>query len=280
MGLIDSILNIACLLLWLNWRSTHAVAREKAPPVSLAATLKKTSPRRASRWISLGVLLVVLAGRAAFYWNVGMGLSWTPSLRLGVVSVPFRSDDFSRMLLFSMLSFGVVLFVAYAWLLLISVINRRVSVDEPMQRLVRVQLGWLDCWPAALKLLTPLVVATLSWGLGSPLLVKLGLAPAPISTIHRWEQAVLLGVSSLLSWRFLLIGVCVLYVLNSYVYFGQSSFWSYVNTTGANLLAPLRRLPVRLGKVDFAPLLAIALVLVAVRWAAQWLPRAFQALPF
>jgi uncharacterized protein YggT (Ycf19 family) len=279
MGLIDSILNVVCLLLWLNWRSIPRATPEKAPAVSLAATLKKAGPGRAFRWASLAFLAALLAGRGVFYWNVGAALNWTPSLRLGVVSLPFRSDQFGRIMLFSVLSFILVLAIAYAWILLISAINRRVPPDEPIQRLIRMQLGWVDRWPVVLKLAAPVVGAALLWGLGSPGLVQLGLLPAPASTTHLWKQALLLGLTSLLSWKFLLLGICALYMLNSYVYFGRSSFWSYVNLTGANLLRPLQRWPVCMGKVDFSPLLAIALVLWASHWAAQWLQRLFHRLP-
>ena len=125
MGIIDLILNLVCLLLWLNWRSLHIATPEKAPPVSLAATLKKADPRRGSRWASLAFLVALLGARGVFYWNVGTAINWTPSLRLGMVSLPFRSDYFWRIQLFSALSFGLVLAVLYAWILLVSVINRR-----------------------------------------------------------------------------------------------------------------------------------------------------------
>ena len=279
MGLIDSILNLVCLLLWLNWRSLHIATPESRPAFSLAATLRKAEPRRASRWASLAFLLALLGARGIFYWNVGTALNWTPSLRLGLVSLPFRSDYLGRILLFSVLSFALVLGLLYAWLFLVSVINRRVPHDEQIQRLVRMQLGWTQRWPPWLKLVTPLLVTALLWGVASPSLVKLGILPAPASPAHVWQQAFLLGLASLLSWKFLLIGVCVLYVINSYVYLGHSAFWNYVNVTGANLLRPIRRLPVSLGKIDLAPVLAIVLILLVTHWAEQWLPRLFRRLP-
>ena len=276
MGLIDAILNLACLLLWLNWRSVQIATPDKAPPVSLAATLKKAEPHRASRWVSLVVLFLLLLGRAVFYWNVGAGLSWTPSLRLGVVSLPFRSDDFGRILLYSLLSFGLVLGVVYSWLLLISAINHGVASEDPVQRLVRLQLGWLERWPAGLKLAAPVLAVAGLWGLGNPGFARLGILPASPSPAHLWQQAFLLGLMSLLSWRFLLIGLCLLYMLNSYVYFGKSWFWNFIHTTGANFLRPLQRAPMCVGKFDFSPAVAIVLIVLVAYWAGLWLPRAFQ----
>src|SRR5262245_12920488 len=101
MGLLDSTLNLACLLLLLNWRAHRIAPLEKPSPVSLAATLKKAEPRRNGGWLSLVVLVTILILRSFFYWNVGTALNWTPSLHLVVLQLPFRSDYLSRMFLFS-----------------------------------------------------------------------------------------------------------------------------------------------------------------------------------
>src|SRR5689334_10871680 len=104
MGVIDFILNLACLLLWLSWRSFPIAQLEKSPPVTLASTLKKAEPRRARRWVPLASLAAVLFIRSLFYWNVGSALNWTPVLELGVISLPFRSDYLGRIFLYSLLS--------------------------------------------------------------------------------------------------------------------------------------------------------------------------------
>ena len=279
MGLIDVILNFACVLLWLNWSSVHLASRRPSP-VSLAATLKKADPRRAERWGSLFVLAAVLSIRSLFYWNVGSASNWTPSLELGVISLPFRSDYLWRMVLFSFLSFGLLLGGLYSWLLLISVINRKVTNDDPFQKLVRVHLGWVEHWPTAVKLFLPMIVTAVLWGFGSPALVQMGIVPTPTSSTHVWQQALVLGAASFLVWRLLVLFLCILYMLNSYVYLGKSHLWQYVDTTGANLLAPLRQLPMRIGKLDLAPILAIVVVLLVTHWAARGLPAVFQRLPF
>jgi uncharacterized protein YggT (Ycf19 family) len=279
MAVIDSILNLACVLLWLNSRSIQLAASEKPTALSLASTLKKAGPRQGAGWVSLGVLVAVLGLRSLFYWNVGSAMNWTPSLHLGVVSLPFRSDYLARLFLFSFLSFALLLALVYAWLLLFSIVNRRLPNEEPFQRFVRVQLGAMDRWPVGLRLMLPMLFTTLVWGLASPGLVQLGILPAPLSAGHRWQQALVLGLASFLSWKILIVALCLFYMINSYVYVGNSALWSYLNKTGSNLLRPLRQFPLCIGKLDFAPLVAIGLVLGLTHGAAQWLPWAFQRLP-
>ena len=279
MGLIDSILNIVCLLLWISWRSLQLARASASSPLSLVSTLKKTGPSRGARWLSLAAIPLLLGLRSLFYWNLGPALNWTPALELGVVSLPFRTDYYWRSLLFSILSFVLASGWFYSWLILLSVINRNVSNEEPLHRLVRLHLGWVEGCPVTAKLLLPLALAMLLWGFCSPSLVRLGMLPPPSSALHLWEQAFLIGLATVLVWKVLVLVLCLLYLINNYVYLGKSYFWSYVNTTGLNLLAPLRRLPMRIGKVDLSPFFAIAIVAAAARWAGLWLPKLFQRLP-
>jgi hypothetical protein len=278
MGLIDVILNVVCVLLWINWRSLGLAATSRSSALTLISTLKKAEPARAKRWLPLLLIPTLLVIRAFFYWDVGSALNWVPNLELGVVSLSFRSDYFGRILLFSFLSFSVVWVGFYAWLLLMSLINRNVPTDEPFQRLVRLHLGWMERWPVTLRLLLPMLFSGAAWGLGCPFLVHLGLVPSPVSASHIWQQAFLVGLSSYLAWKLLLLLLCLLYLVNSYVYLGNSSFWQFINLTGANLLRPLRRF-VCVGKVDLSPVLGILVVLLAAHWAGFWLPYLYQQLP-
>ena len=59
---------------------------------------------------------------------------------------------------------------------------------------------------------------------------------------------------------YLTIGVLILYLLNSFVYFGEQNFWKNIDASGKRLLAPLSRLPLVVGKVDLAPFLALGLM--------------------
>ena len=56
------------------------------------------------------------------------------------------------------------------------------------------------------------------------------------------------------------MGVLILYLLNSFVYFGEQILWKNVEASGKRLLTPLSYLPLVVGKVDLAPFLALALM--------------------
>src|SRR5438128_2269492 len=153
MGFIDFILNLAGLLLWLNWRAVGFSQRAQQPGVSLIATLKRPEVKDGSRWTSLFGLVGLLLVRALFYRQIGSGVDWTPSLDLGAISLHFRSDYLGRMVLFSGVSFFLMLGTIYSWLLLLSVLNRSVPDSDFFQKLVRLHLGRVERWLAPIKLL-------------------------------------------------------------------------------------------------------------------------------
>jgi uncharacterized protein YggT (Ycf19 family) len=123
-----------------------------------------------------------------------------------------------------------------------------------------------------------MIVTAVVWGLAHPGLVQLGIVPPAVSNGRLWQQALLLGVTSYCVWKWLLLALCILFLVNSYVYMGRSHFWTYVNTTGANLLRPLRRFPICIGKLDLSPVVGIGLVFGISHGARLWLPRLFQHL--
>jgi hypothetical protein len=55
--------------------------------------------------------------------------------------------------------------------------------------------------------------------------------------------------------------------VSSYVFFGRHPFWQQLDEISGRLLTPLRWLPLRIGKVDFAPVLAIVLVFLLAHFA-------------
>jgi len=57
--------------------------------------------------------------------------------------------------------------------------------------------------------------------------------------------------------RFYIIAILLLHMLNSYVYLGNQAFWHYVSKTSRNLLSPLDRLPLRVGRVASFSLAAL-----------------------
>ena len=273
LNLTDLILNLAGVLLWVNWRSVRLDPLVKTTPATLAGTLRRAEPHRFKRWHFLLVLAGLLFLRAVLYWQIGAAVDWTPSLHLGGIdnAVPFRSDRFGLMVLFSLLSFAGSLGVFYLWLLLPSLVNGHGADEDPVQRLVRFYLGRIDRWPWPVKALLPFLVTGIAWFLLDLLLVRLGLIRAALSPAARIEQAVAVGLGSYLLWKYLIGVLLGLYLLSSYVYFGNQPFWSFVGLTGRNLLAPLRPVPLRLGRADFAPLVGAALVFFVAYWAQRGL---------
>ncbi len=280
MGLVDLILNGAALLLWLHWRALGFVRSTPAARVSLLSTLKKAESAGRGRWIYLTGLLALLILRSFFYSQIGAAVNWMPSLNLVAIHLSFRSDYLSRMFLFSGLSFGLMLAGFYAWLLLLSVANRKAPDSEPWQKLVRLHLGWLERFPTVVKFFLPMAGGALLWFLTSPGLVRLGLLPPPVSQVHLGEQAVVLGTATFLVWKFLIVGLLLLYLVNSCVFLGNFPFWSFVNLTARNLLCPLDWLPLQQGKMDLAPLLGMALVYILAEASASWLAVLYQRLPW
>jgi hypothetical protein len=61
MAAVDFILNLAGLLLWLNWRSNRFDPLMKRTPATLMGTLRPASTQKSRRWKFL-VFIVVLVG--------------------------------------------------------------------------------------------------------------------------------------------------------------------------------------------------------------------------
>jgi uncharacterized protein YggT (Ycf19 family) len=280
MALIDLILDLAGLLLWLNWRSASFDPLTQSPPTTLIGTLRRAEPSKSRGWYFLVAVIGLLFLRALLYWQIGPAVDWMPTLKLGAISISFRSDFFSRAILFSVLSFSATLIIFYLWLLFLSVVNGRTEEADPLQKLVRLHLGWVDRWPWPLKLFLPLLFVTALWYGFNPLLVRWEIIPAVKSALHRLEQAGAIGLGVYLAWKYLITGLLILYLLSSYVYLGNHVFWNFLTVTGRNMLRPLRILPLQIGRIDLAPLFAITVVLVAARFAERGLTDLYRRLPF
>jgi uncharacterized protein YggT (Ycf19 family) len=278
MALIDFILNLAGLLLWLNWRSVRFDPLGKRTPATLIGTLRRAEPRRWRRWHLLAALGGLLLLRALFYWQIGSAAHWTGTLNLSVITLSFRSDFFARMLWFSIFSFGLMLAVFYLWLLLLSILT---GPETPsFHRLVRMQLGRIDGCPRPVKFLLPLMVTATFWWLATWLLTWLQIIPQPVSAAHRIEAALIVGLNSYLVWKYVIGALLTLHLLNSYIYFGKHPFWSYVNAEARTLLSPLRAVPLQVGRVDFAPVVGLALVFLVAELAGRGLFFLYGRLPF
>jgi len=277
MSAVDFILNVVGLLLWLNWRAVHWNVSAR-PGIYIVSMLKRTAPPP-TRWFFFLGLIALLFIRAFFYWQIGEALHWIPGISLGRTTLSFRSDLFGRMLLFSIFSFAIVLAIFHLWLLLLSFVNADVADDNPQQKLVRLHLGLVERWPNLAKLFLPLLAGILIWLALNPLLLRLEMVPK-ISLRHLLEQGALIGFAVYLALKFLIVGFLALHLLNSYVYLGEFAFWQFINFSAQRFLSPLKWLPLRIGKIDFVPALAIALVLVAAEFAQRGLTQLYLKLPF
>ncbi|MDE3066197.1 MAG: hypothetical protein KGJ60_01455 [Verrucomicrobiota bacterium] len=275
MSLIDLILNLAGLLLWMNWRSARFDPLGRRRPATLIGTLRSADTRRLRRWRQPLALVALLFFRALLYWQIGPAAHWSGTLDLGVIALSFRSDWFAKILVFSLLSFGLTLGIFYLWLLLLSILKG----PEPFHQLVRMQLGGMDRWPAAMKCGLPLLGAAVLWWPASWLLERLHVLPGPVSAAHRPEESLLIGLAGYLTWKFLIGALLALRLLNSYIYFGRHPFWIYVSATAQTLLKPLGKIPLRVGKVDFAPVAGIVLVFFIAQFAGRGLSLLYARLP-
>jgi len=264
MGLIDFILNLAGMLLWLNWRAAKADPLGEPKPATLIGTLRRAEPAKSRHWHLPAVLGGLLLLRALFYWQIGSAAGWVGKLDLGVTAVFFRSNVFGQMLLFSIFSFARLFGIVYLWLLLLSILEG----PMPTHRLVKMQLGAIDGWPRWIKFLLPLAVIALVWGLASWPFAWLHPKPAMLAA-HRIEESLIIALGSYLVWKFLMAALLALHLLNSYIYFGKNAFWNYVNATAKQLLRPLEKIPLRAGRADFAPVAGIALVFLLAGLAGR-----------
>ena len=231
--------------------------------------------KKLRRWHLLAFIAALLLLRAVIYWWIGSQANWTGKLDLGVVVLSCRSDWFVRILVFSFFSFGLTLGIFYMWLLLLSLL----AGPDPVHRLVKIPLGRVDGWPRWTKIILPFVITAILWWLASWLLGRLQILP-PASPVYRFQQSLVIAAGSYLLWKFPLGAILLLHLLNSYIYFGKHPFWKYVNVTAQTILQPLKKIPLQLGKVDFAPVVALVILFFTAELAGRGLGQLYARLPF
>ena len=259
MGLINFILNFACLLLWLGWRDLVVGSLLANTTTPLVRTIRRAGNSRLEGQKYLLVLAGILLVRAIAYWWLGPAVNWTPRLDLTAIVLHFRSELFWQTCLFSVLSFATTLAVFYLSLLLLSLLHREGETGL-VQKFVRLQLGRVGRWPGFVRLLLPVLGAVFVWLALNPLLRGSGILPRGVAFALLVKQGLLLGVAAMLAWKYVLAALLALHFLGSYVYLGANPVWEYVEVTGRRLLAPLRRLPLKVGRVDFAPVVALVVL--------------------
>lgn len=273
MLLLHSILNLVALLLWVNWRGMGF--KEYVPYRStLVHTLRSAEERPTGRWRYLAALVTLLYLRGMLYQLVGPALKWVPTLDLGVLTLPFRSDQPWRMMLYSGLTFLSLLAAFHLGLLLLSMVNRTIPDTQPVQHLVRLHLGRIERWPILAKLLLPLAILTPLWLSLHPLLVAAGLIQAGAGFRLIAEQGLILSLVAFLFWKSLILAVLLVHIVSSYVHLGHSPLLEFTSETARRLLTLLRWLPLQWHRIDFAPAILAALI-----WFAGWgLERGLSAL--
>jgi hypothetical protein len=105
----------------------------------------------------------------------------------------------------------------------------------------------------------------------------MGMVPAAANELHLWEQAVVLGMSALLVWRWVIIPLLFLHLLNTYLYLGEHPFWKFISLCARNLLKPVSFLQFRF--FDLSAIAGLALMLFLARFAPPALVQLFRRLP-
>ena len=267
MNSIDFILNVAGLLLWLNWRSVRLDPFNRGVPATLAGTVRRAEPMRLKRWHFLAALAGLLFIRAFFYVHIGSAVNWTPKLNLAVVTLAFPlvaqgHAFFLSALIFSVGSFIRLLVAFYLWLLALAVLNRHETNPDALQKLLFVQLGWAGKWPWLVQLILPFFVIAGLWALFHPLFIYLGVTTHLRSNGLLLGQGAVLTVIGYLTLKYLLLALLLVHLIITYVYLGTNPVWEFINTTARNLLSPLNRLPLRFGRIDLSPVFGIILIVL------------------
>jgi uncharacterized protein YggT (Ycf19 family) len=269
MSAIDFILNLAGLLLWVNWRSMRLSRLVKAAPVSLAGTVRPAAAPRFKGWEYLVVLAALLLLRAWLYQQVGAAADWIPKLDVGLIVLPFRSDQGLPVLLFSVLSFIRVWILFHFWLGALALFNRRLGETDPVQKLIRLHLGRIAHWHWLVQTSLILLLVGLIWAGVNPLLWHLEITSRVRTPALLAEQCAFVAVALLFSLKFLVPAVLLVYFLTSYVYLGSNPLWEFIGAAARTVLAPLGGLPLRVGKLDLAPLVGVILVLLLLHVAPR-----------
>jgi uncharacterized protein YggT (Ycf19 family) len=132
-------------------------------------------------------------------------------------------------------------------------------------------LGRVGRWRWWLQLLLPLLLVAALWLALHPLLARLEITARAPSLARLVAQGLLVGVGVLISLKYVLPVFLLLHLIVSYVYLGASPIWEFVSTTARNLLAPLRPLPLRLARFDFAPVFAVVVIFLLLHWLPLYL---------
>ena len=255
MDWLHGILNLIGLLCWVLWRAgtmpRPKPANHIAGPAPRQGTIFKHS------WVYLLALIGLLVLRAVFYHQFGPGLDWIPSIPLLHESPHFRSDFFPRALAYSVLGFMRWLGALYFCWALLATIKPEADTAKMWRSFLRAQFGWLGGLPVMILWLGAILLSAGLHLLESEWMNQVDVRSETATFAQHLPAMVALDLRAAV---YLAMGVLILYLLNSFVYFGEQNFWKNIDASGKRLLAPLSRLPLVVGKVDLAPFLALGLM--------------------
>jgi len=266
MAVLNFLLDLVALVLGLSVLGVGARG-----PVHRAGTLlgnlKPAESRRPRGWKPLAALAALLVFRPFLYSSLAEILRTVPEWSPTPASVPFRPDYFSRLFAFSVISFLWTLLIFLTWMLLLAALARCCREPAAWNRFFQETLGPIARVPLIFAFLLPSLAAGLLWFLSRWPLHWLGILPAADPELLG-QQSLLVALGLWVSIRWLLAGLLLLRLLNTYVYLGTHPFWDFVHQIGGVLLRPLRWLPLQIGKLDFAPLFIATFILTA-GWGAE-----------
>lgn len=270
---VNSILN---LLGWLLWAAAFVVPRyavASSKPLTLLSTLRAETPQTRGRFLLLIALVILIGARALAYWNFSPSTAHRLSMDFGNLILNFQSNSLMHMMAYSIGTFLAFLYVYYVWVLCLSMRTRQTSRIDSIQNLINQQLGFAASWHPCVKILIGgLLGAGLWFAFGMSMIGIKVLSEEGSWTMLFW-QSMLMVASFWVSFLLVILAVIALHFVNSYVYLGQRAMWDFIDETAKLYLSIFRRLPLIVGRFDFAPLFG-GLVYWLLFEISQWALRA------
>lgn len=277
---LDWMTDLVGLMLWLSWRGFGSGPLSSRPALTLVSNLRPADRGHSRRTpLALPALALLLLARAALHHSFSPNFAEAIPWSLGAVTVVFRSDLWLRILAHSFLSWAGLLIQAYVCLAFLATLRRSEADTDPITQSLRVELGWMARWPWGLSMIPFLGVLGLLWFLVSPALVSVGLAPVRVSSTHALQQAAVVALGGLAFLKWPMVLLCLMRFLLDHVYLGTMPVWDYLHATGGRLSDWAGRLPLKWGRIDFAPLAAAGLYWGLGHLIQGAAPRLFQRLP-
>lgn len=267
MALLNLLLDLVALVLLLTGLGVGSrMPAHRAG--TLLSNLKLAESSHTRRWPLFAGLAAVLLLRPFIYAPLAEVSGWVPEWNPLPATVPFRADFLNRLLVFSLLSFAWTLLQFLSWMLFASALARGTRDPSVWNRFFGDLLGPFSRLPVVVMLLIPPVAAGLVWATVSAPLQWMGILPSLHSWQHLAFQAALIGAGVWASAGWMLCGLLLLRLINTYVYLGTHPFWDFVHQVGGVLVHPLEWLPARIGKLDLTALVGATLVGLAT-WGAE-----------